>query len=194
MPFVVDRDRWIDEIINGNGNDGWTYDEDNQWVGNGSDGIPEMNLYPTKGITPGNFGTVDIGNHNNATPDLERQIRCGPSAADLAPCGGTLQLDVETQTLGLNGDTGVSAGIKDAIEDVVGLPRTVMLYDLVTDNGNNACYRIVGFVGITILELDLTGSDSHVTIQPTYVEDSTVVTGDRRGQNYYVRHTAQLVR
>jgi len=194
MPFVVERDEWIDKIVNGNGNDQWTYERDDRIVFGGCDGICEMDMYPDKKKAPGNFGTVDIGNNNNATPDLRRQIRYGPSEEDLEPYGGTLQLDEVTETLELNGDTGVSAGIKDALEDIVGLPRTIMLYDQVTGNGNNANYRIVGFVGVTILEVDLTGNDKHVTIQPTYVADPTAVTGESRGENYYVGHSVQLIR
>ena len=166
-----------------------------------------MNMYPEKkkengkgkgkgsGSTgAGNFGTVDIGNNNNSVPDLRRQIRYGPNADDLAPYGGKLELDPQTETIELNGDTGVSAGIKDAIADVVGKPKTIMLYDKITGNGNNTYYRIVGFVGITILDFDFTGSDKYVKIQPSYVSDGTVITGQSVGENYYVSGPVKLAR
>ena len=201
MPFVVERDTWIDLVINGNGGDEWTYEKKIKTVSRGRDRIHEMNMFPDKkngkggGSTgAGNFGTVDIGNKNNATPDLERQIRYGPNEQDLEPYGGTLQLDPKTGTLELNGDTGISGGIKDALEEVVGLPKTIMLYDRITGPGNNTYYRIVGFVGITILDFDLTGKNKYITIQPTYVADPTAVTGENVGENYFVGHSVRLVR
>jgi hypothetical protein len=194
MPFAVERDEWIDKIVNGNGTDDWSYDSDHEMVSGGGDGTSEINMYPTHGVTPGNFCTVDIGNNNNASPDIERQILYGPSAADFEPYGGTLELDEETGTLMLNGETGISAGFKDALWDIRGLPRTIMLYDQVTEQGNTTYYRIVGFVGITIVDSDLTGSDKHVTVQPTYVVDQNAVIGDDRGENHYVRYPAELVR
>lgn len=202
MPFVVERDEWIDKIANGNGKDEWTYEKEGRIVARGRDGICEVKMYPThvgqaingRPHGAGNFGTVDIGNLNNSTPDLERQIRYGPSAADLQSYGGVLQLDEETETLTLFGDTGLSAALKDPLEDIVGLPRTIMLYDQVGDSGDNTNYRIVGFVGVTVVDINLISAAKYVTVQPTLVTDPTAVTGESRGQNYYVGHSVRLVR
>ena len=60
------------------------------------------------------YGTVDIGGANNSTSDLARQIREGMSAedmADLASSGRSLEFTEGKLTL--NGDTGISAGVKD---------------------------------------------------------------------------------
>jgi Flp pilus assembly protein TadG len=194
MPFAVDRHVWIDKIVNGNGSDEWTYDKDNKTVGTGGDTVPELNMYPTHGVTPGNFCTVDIGKTNNASPDIERQILDGPSAADLEMHGGKLELDAETGTLMLNGETGISSGFKDALWSIRGLPRTIMLYDQVTEQGETTYYRIVGFVGITIVDSDLTTGQKHVTVQPTYVVDQNAIIGEDRGENDYVRYPAEIVR
>lgn len=202
MPFVVDRNVWIDQIVMGSGDDRWSYDKDDRFVVGGSDGIREMKMYPThvgeaiNGIPhgAGNFGTIDIGNRNNSTTELERQIRYGPNEADLAPYGGVLQLDAATESLDLNGDTGISSALKDPLTDIIGQPRTIMLYDLVTDTGDNTYYRIVGFAGITVVDVQLTTGKKYVTIQPTYVADATTVSGENRGQNFYVGHSVQLVR
>jgi hypothetical protein len=119
---------------------------------------------------PGNRGTVDIGSSNNSTADIARQIVSGISAADLAYLGGSLRFD-ETGVLHLNGDTGISAGVKDELASIVGLPRLIPIFRSVVGPGNNADYTIVKFVGIRILAVKLTGSMSskHVTIQPANV-------------------------
>jgi len=67
--------------------DKYAWDAPSRVLSAGTDGIPELNLYPGSGtgqLPPGNFGTVNIGNPSNAAADLSRQIRYGVSEADLA--------------------------------------------------------------------------------------------------------------
>jgi hypothetical protein len=192
MPFALSQDSWIDAVTNGHGADAFSYNSDTCMVSPGADGTVEINLYPEKGNTPGNFGTVDIGNTNNSTVDLSRQILNGPTAADLAPYGGTLELDPTTKNFEVNGECGVSAALKDDLEAIIGIPRTIMLFDQVTAVGETSYYRIVGFAGLTIVDVDLTTGNKHVTVQPTWVTDPTVILGDS-GLGDYVRHPPQLV-
>src|SRR5262249_5313883 len=128
----------------------------------------------------GNFGTVNIGASCNTTCDLRRQILYGPNADDLAHYpGGTVQLDPTTQTLILQGDTGVGAGVKDDLAAIIGQPRIIPLYSSVTRSGSSAQYTIVGFAGMTITDVVLTGSLSsqHLTIQPCFCIDPNGVPG-----------------
>ena len=82
-------------------------------------------------------------------------------------------------TLLLNGDTGLSAAIKDDLTAIIGLPRAIPLFDQVSGPGNNAMFRIVGFAGIQIVEVTLTGpmNSKRVVIQPAFVVDPTAITG-----------------
>jgi len=94
--------------------DNYEYNAATGTVGSGSDGVFELNIYPGSGSTqlpPGNFGTVDIGNPNNSTADISRQIRYGVSQEDLAYFGGELKLGPDG-TLLLNGDTGLLGPVK----------------------------------------------------------------------------------
>jgi hypothetical protein len=199
MPFAVEHDYWIDMIVNGGGDDDWTFVDAEQSISPGPDGIPELDMYPIRVWTKeddgsGNFGTVDIGDNNNSVPDLRRQIVEGPNAEDLASYGGVFALSEETGALDLNGDTGVSAGIEDAIAQVVGLPKTILLYDRVTDQGNNTYFRIIGFAGIRIVDFDMHAGTKYIRVQPTYVADPTAVEGPMTGTNYYVGQPVRLVR
>jgi Flp pilus assembly protein TadG len=168
LPFALDEDTWND--LPTNGLDGWAYNPDSKTVTAGADGVKEVNLYPQGTGSPGNRGTVDIGGSNNSTADIARQILYGISAADLAYLGGTLEFD-DTGVLHLNGDTGISAGVKDELMSIIGKPRLIPIFRSVVGPGNNADYTIVKFVGIRILDVKLTGSMStkHVTIQPCNV-------------------------
>ncbi|MEK7839296.1 MAG: hypothetical protein AAB328_15080, partial [candidate division NC10 bacterium] len=178
--------------------DNYAYDPVTGAVTAGQDGINELNLYPGGGasqLPPGNFGTVDIGNPNNSTADLSRQIRDGVSADDLAYFGGELALGPDG-TLEFTGATGLSAAIKDDLTAIKGLPRAISLFSSVTGPGNNSVFTIVGFAGIRILDVKLTGSMSskQVIIQPAYVVDAAAMTGPSSGPSSFVYTPVHLVR
>jgi hypothetical protein len=199
LPFTVKKDDW-DALLAGVGADSYNYSSGT--VTNGSDGVLELSMYPLSngtgggGVAPGNFGTVDIGTDDNSTAVLSRQIREGVNAADLAYHGGELRLGPDG-TLLLNGDTGVSAAIKDDLESIKGQPRTIMLYTTVTGAGNNAMYTIVGFVGVRVMYVKLTGAlaSKKVVIQPAINFDSSAIVDDGAiHSSRYVYSNARLAR
>jgi hypothetical protein len=169
LPIACDLPSW-NNLVAGNGPDNWTWDVENQQIIAGSDNIRELNLYPKGNGSPGNRGTVDIGKSNNSTADISRQISHGVSAADLAYHGGKLEFDANGE-LFLNADTGISAGIKDELASIIGKPVFIPIFSSISGNGNNAMYKIVGFGGVRITEVKLTGkmNSKRVIIQPTNV-------------------------
>ena len=176
--------------------DEYTYDKVTGQVTEGPDGIPELNLYPGSGddqLPPGNFGTVDIGPANNSTEDIMRQILYGITAQDLSHFGGQLSLANGSQPL--NGDTGLSAAVKDELEAIKGQPRAISIFDDVSGPGNNATFNVVRFVGIRIVNVKLTGpmSKKNVMVQPAYVVDDATVVGSTPSSDF-VFHPVCLVR
>jgi len=103
--------------------------------------------------------------------DVARQIVEGVNAADLEHIGGKPELGPDG-TLELNGDTGISAGMKDELASIRGQPQIIPLFDSVTSPGNNAMYTIVGFAGVRVMDVKLTGkmSGERVIIQPARVQ------------------------
>jgi Flp pilus assembly protein TadG len=169
LPFALDVDTW-NGLMNGVGTDLYCYDAESGECIPGSDGILEVNLYPQGTGSPGNRGTVDIGGSSNSTSDIARQIVEGINSDDmqsLADQGRSLELD-ENGQLPLNGDTGISAGVKDELEAIIGEPRIIPIFQSVTGPGNNAEYSICMFAGVRIMHVKLTGSMSSkkVLIQP----------------------------
>lgn len=179
LPIALDEPTW-DNLIAGQGDDDYGYNAVTGQVTNNSDGVLEVNIYPngSSALPPGNRGTVDIGSPSNSTNDLKRQIREGVNAADLAWFGGEIRFD--GTPLELNGDTGISAGIKSALEDVLGEVRAIPLFTSVSGPGNNATYVISRFVGVRLLDVKLTGNPNkrHLTVQPAPFSHSTVVKGE----------------
>jgi Flp pilus assembly protein TadG len=207
LPFTLEihlwsnasTDPWYDPlkppgVIQGTGPDAWTYNATTQAYSSGGDGIHEINLYPTKGNSPGNFGTVNLGQANNGTPILERQILYGPNAQDLSAFPNNEIALGSNGTLVLQGNPGISAGFAADLTSIRGQPRIIPLYTLVAGQGANTYYTVAAFAGITILDVNLTGNNKHVTIQPEYVQDGTAVTGGSNNSSYFVTKPLRLTR
>jgi hypothetical protein len=65
----------------------------------------------------------------------------------------------------------------------------------VSGNGNNATYTIVGFAGVRIMAVKLTGNPGgrYVLAEPAMAVDPTTVTGTS-GTSYNVYHPLRLTR
>ena len=178
LPFAIDETTWND-MLNGGGTDSYKYDFDRLTVSSVSDGIREVNLYPQGTGSPGNRGTVDIGGANNSTADLARQIVYGISAQDFTELGKPLVLGT-TGTMTLNGDTGISAGVKDELANIIGQTRIIPVFSSVSGNGNNAMFTIVRWVGVRVLAVNLTGAmnSKYLMVQPAPVLARNVIPGD----------------
>lgn len=198
LPIALRQQYW--DLFRAGGvpsGDNYTYNSDTGAITAGGDGIFELNLYPGAGdgqLPPGNFGTVDIGSSNNSTADISRQIRYGVNEADLAYFGGEFSLGSDGYIM-VNGDTGLSAAIKDDLEAIRGLPRAIPLFDEVSGNGNNSMFRVVGFAGIRIMYVRLTGAmrSKQVIVQPCYVISDNVITGGNN-HSWFVVKPPYLVR
>jgi Flp pilus assembly protein TadG len=197
LPYALDYSTW-ENLVNGNSTDNYRWNATAKTVESGSDGWVEVNLFPQGTGSPGNRGTVDIGGANNSTSDIARQILEGISPEDMnafTADGRKLEFDANGK-LYLNGDTGISAGVKDELTAIKGQPRIIPIFQQVNGNGNNAEYTIVKWQGIRICAVKLTGSMSqkHVTIQVAPVLSKGVVPSTTTGTSSYVYSPVVLVR
>jgi hypothetical protein len=194
LPYALDLQTWNDLIAN-SGSDNYRWNAQTKHVEAGSDGLVEVNLFPQGTGSPGNRGTVDIGSSNNSTADIARQILHGISPSDLAYLGGKIQFD-NSGKITLNGDTGISAGVKDELASIKGQPRIIPIFSTVTANGNNAQYTIVKWQGITIVNVDLTGSMSqkNVMIQVAPAMTKGAIPATTAGASSYVYSPVALVK
>ncbi len=176
LPITLDVPTW-NALMGGTGSDNYRYDPTTGIISSGSDGILEVDLYPygNGALPPGNRGTVDLGSPSNSTSDIKRQILYGLNASDLSYFGGVITTDNGPITL--NGDTGISAGIKAELDAIKGQPRLIPLFTQVAGPGNNAMYTITKFVPIRILNVKLTGNPKSVVVQPAPFSSPLVVPG-----------------
>lgn len=209
LPITVQVDYWYDELAKGN--DDWEWDSLEQDVQVGNDGAPEVNIYPIKKKGKGkgkgggsgtdgagNFGTVNVGTSSNSTAHLSDIIENGLSQEHLDFHGGELALN-NAGFLMLSGDPGISAGIKDELAAIIGKPVAMPLYETLTGNGNNAQYKIVKFVGVRLVEVELTGGDKVVMVQPAELNYSGVLPapspadGSNTGSSDYIFSPISIV-
>lgn len=184
LPFALDEDTWLD-LLAGYAPDDWAWDSETGAISQGTDGILEVNLYPQGTGSPGNRGTVDIGGSNNSTQDIARQILYGISPADMAYHNDVLEFDANGE-LELNGDTGISAGVKDELKAIKGQPRVIPIFSKVHGPGNNAQFTIVKWAGVRILDVKLTGpmNKKRVIVQPAPIVVEGVIPGKDDDSDY----------
>jgi hypothetical protein len=194
LPYALDLQTWNGLIAN-SGSDNYRWNAVTKKVEAGSDGLVEVNLFPQGTGSPGNRGTIDIGSSNNSTADIARQILHGVSPSDMAYHGGKLEFD-STGKLPLNGDTGISAGVKDELTSIMGQPRIIPIFSTVTGNGNNANYTIVKWQGIRVVNVKLTGSMSkkNVMIQVAPMMTKGAIPSTTVGTSSYVYSPVVLVK
>jgi Flp pilus assembly protein TadG len=166
LPITVHEDHWRESLEEPE--DSWAYDPVSGSVSPGSDQVPEVVIFPNETGSSGNLGTLNIGTSSNSTSFLGNQIRNGVSQADMDYHGGTLELNSSGE-LPLSGNPGLSAGIKDDLAAIAGKPLVIPIYRNVSGNGNNAVFRIVGFEGVRLMAVNLTGKDKFVAVQPAPV-------------------------
>lgn len=190
LPYTVHVDHW--EAAFTAGSDLFGRNPETGEVTAVGDGILEVKLFPTS-TTSGNFGTIDIGSSDNSTSDIERQTLNGPSRADFEAMGRKFELGTDG-TLVLDGDTGISAGVKDAMKQIEGQARIIPLYTTVTGDGDNSRFTITRFVGCTVVSVKLTGGDKHILIQPEFAIDPTAKGGGPESDHSFAFQPLRLTR
>lgn len=179
LPIVLDVTTYS-KILARQTTDSYTYNPTTNTVTNGSDGVYESVLYPVSAGLPGNWGTIKVGVSNNSTSILGAQIRNGITPAQLATYpNGVIQLDttLTPPAITFGGNPGISAGIKDDLESIIGKPVTIPIYDTSGGNGNNSWYHVIAFAGVRVLAVNFQGNPKYVVIQPALVNDPTAIAG-----------------
>jgi Flp pilus assembly protein TadG len=193
LPFALLVDSW-NQSLAGAGSDQYSYDPATMAVTTGSDLIREIALFSVSGGSPGNFGTINLGQSSNSTATLRQQILNGPGASDLANLpGGQLALGSDG-TVSLTGNPGISAGMESSLQSIIGRPRIVPLYRTLSGNGANAQYTIIGFGGVVVTKAQLTGPNKAILVQPEFVQDSTAFTGGPVTNSRFIYSALQLCR
>ncbi len=210
MPLALDLETW-QAALAGQASDQWSWDAEGQKVVAGSDGILECNLYPPKqpgeesgsrrgkGAAPApkktpadDRGTVFIGTGDYDRRHLVRQILFGISQDDWAYHDGSLTFD-ENGELFLKGKRNIEPTLGVPLAAVRGETRIIPIFSQVSGQGEGTVYTIVAWAGVRILDVQLTGPDKRVIVQPAEVVTGGTVTGDR-ARSFYVYSRVYLAK
>jgi hypothetical protein len=179
LPIVLDKTTW-QAMMAGATQDQYTYNASNNTVSSGADGVTESVLYPVSSGSPGNWGTIKVGVTDNSSSTISAQIQSGITPAQLATYpNSTIQLDTSLSppSITFQGNPGISAGLKSALESIIGKPVAIPIYDVNGGNGNNAWYRVIAFQGARIMSVNFQGNPKYVIIQPALLNDETGIPG-----------------
>lgn len=161
LPIAVSLDAWNSQTLS------------SKWSVYG-DGRMEDEL---GNAVPGNWGTLDVGNSNNSASTLVDQINNGLRQQDLdfLESEGTISNNnhIDSQVaMTLNGDTGLSSGIKASIRDAHGSSKLMPIFDTFSGQGGNFDFHIIGWGVIQIVDSKWQGSqNSRVTVKKSYMYD-----------------------
>jgi hypothetical protein len=125
----------------------------------------EIVFYPADGedydglgdasVVPGCWGLLNLDGGDLGTSELIDFIVNGYPAA--------FEVDSEDGYIWIDGTSGFRAALQDTMEQRIGDSLIVLLYDQVIGTGSNAEFRCVGFMSMTITEVQLTGNNPHMT-------------------------------
>ena len=128
---------------------------------------------------PGNWGTLDIGPTSNSSADINDQILDGLEQSDLDALYAEGRIPDDTHVGGntptwMNGDPGLSTGIKQSVMQIHGETRLVPIYDTLSGPlvGANREFRIVRWGVVRVLDSNWSGSKhTRVMIRKSHTYD-----------------------
>ncbi len=130
---------------------------------------------------PGNWGTVDIGSDNNSTADISDQILNGLRQKDLDSLYSSGRIPISTHIDSIQfwlsqADTGLSSGLKHAVEAVHGKTKLIPIYDDVGGTGNTAEFHVVGWGVVEVVDSTWSGVyNTRVRVKKSYTYNGTTL-------------------
>ena len=192
LPMTLDMNAWNTFVSNGKSSDGTIH--------TGSNGAPQLEVYPSPGTASGNFGMLSLDDSSNSASTIRGWIDNGISSSELSALHSahllpaTLTTPVDTEWKGAPGFKAsdlneLSVGqnfLMPLFQPVVSTPGSYQATGGSTGtgqagnagHGNNTYYDIVGFVAVQISQVDKS-SDAYVQpvgmISSAFLSDLTSV-------------------
>jgi Flp pilus assembly protein TadG len=180
LPVAFDVNYWKTFIQTGQSPDGNTY--------LGTNGNPQVQVYPYPGNAPGSFGLLDVGTPANDTPAFRTWIDDGETPNDISylVSNNLVPVSMDAPQAWKCGP-GLKSTLVSDFQSVMGVANLLPLFKPVNDGSNgqsyqaasgtgqNATYQIVGFVGVTVTQADGSGSNLNISVQSMGIVDPTSV-------------------
>jgi hypothetical protein len=127
---------------------------------------------------PGNWGTLDIGSQSNSASDLVDQINHGLRQQDVDALYGDGTIPnpdyIDSQlSISLNGDTGLSSGLRSAVQSAHGTRKIAPIFSTFTGQGGSVEYQVVKWGVVEVVDSRWNGNNkTYVEIKKAYIYDS----------------------
>jgi Flp pilus assembly protein TadG len=182
LPVALDVKTWTNFYATGKSPDGNTY--------YGSNGLPQLHVYPDPGNAPGQFGLLDVGPPQNNVPAFRNWIDDGQTPNDILYLQSNNLLPVSPSApQEWKGGPGLKSTLVSNFQSVMGRPSLIpifvavqyptpgndYIYIAASGQGQGSYYSIIGFVGVTVSQATGNGSSMDISIQPMAVVDPTTV-------------------
>lgn len=176
LPVALDYNAWVTFYQTGQSPDGNIY--------SGPNGAPQLQVYPSPGSAPGNFGLIDVGPPQNNAPAFRQWIDDGETPNDIQYLLDNNLLPVSlSASKQWKAGPGLKSTLLSDFQDQQGKANLIPLFKPVSTSpyqaaggsGSNTYYTIVGFVGVQITTATSSGSNMNISIQPTAAIDATSV-------------------
>jgi len=118
---------------------------------------PWQELWEDDQFSPGGFGLVNLDGGALSTAELLDYVYNGYP--------GEITIDPDVGYVWLDGNCGVRASLEDALASLIGREVFVCVHDQSAGEGANAQFHVINFACVTILEVQFTGSDKHITVR-----------------------------
>jgi hypothetical protein len=176
LPVALDVNIWDTFYSTGVSPDGTIH--------TGSNGNPQLHVYPNSTNTPGSFGLIDVGPAQNNSPAFSTWIDSGQTPNDIQ-----YLLDNSLLPVSMSAPQAwkVGPGLKSTLlsdfQSQMGksmliplfTPASTLPYTAASGNGQGATYAIVGFAGVAISQADGNGGNMDISLQPAAGIDATSV-------------------
>ena len=117
---------------------------------NGAEQGDSVIVYENVNLAPGCKGLINVGHFAPRTPDLLECIRNGYN--------GTVVWENPDSTTMIPANPGFRGGaLSDAVDELVGTTVSAPVFDVVTGQGNNTTFNVIGLGHFTITENTLGG-------------------------------------
>lgn len=124
---------------------------------------------------PGNWGTVDVGYTGNSSSDLNDQILDGLRQGDLDALESDGRISHNeyldsAEPAWMQGDTGLSSGLKQSVQLVHGSKKLIPIYDqLANPNGSHVDFHVIGWGVVTVIDSQWSGNtNTSVTLKKSH--------------------------
>jgi Flp pilus assembly protein TadG len=179
LPVALDENAWKTFYTSGLSPDGSIH--------NGADGVPQLRVYPSPTNQPGNFGLLDVSPTTSDAPAFLSWLTSGQTANDIQYLLTNKLIPVSPSAPQLwQCGPDLTSSFVSNFQSVIGQPYLLPLFVPVNDgsngqpyqaaqvSGGSSYYQVIGFVGVTVTDLD-TGANMTIAIQPMAIVDPTAV-------------------